>query len=153
LRPAAYLVADVVVYYLMTLLGVVLLFVVGRLAYHVQFDGNVLSVAAAFTLGTLSFFALGFLVAGLSPSARVAQTIGMVGGFPMMFLSGAGMPLELLPENVRSISRYLPLTYVVKLLRGLWFGEPWGEHLTEVAVLLGVLIVSTIIAARTFRWE
>lgn len=32
---------------------------------------------------------------------------------------------------VRTISRYLPLTHLVALLRGLWFGMGWGNLLTE----------------------
>ena len=153
MRPAAYLVADVLVYYLMTLVGVLLLIIVGKLVYDVQFSGNALSVLVGFTLGALSFFALGFLVSGLAPTARVAQVVGMVTAFPMMFISGATIPLELLPEGVRNVTRFIPLTHVVTLLRGLWVGDAWGEHLTEVAVLLGVLVVSTILAAWTFRWE
>jgi len=47
----------------------------------------------------------------------------------------------------------LPLTHAVKLLRGLWFGEPWGKHLLETAVLGGILVVCTIVAARFFRWD
>jgi ABC-2 type transport system permease protein len=73
--------------------------------------------------------------------------------YPMLFLSGAGFPRELLPEGIRKISMFLPLTYVVNLLRGLWIGEAWSAHLTEVAVLVGLLVVGVLISARTFRWE
>jgi ABC-2 type transport system permease protein len=76
-----------------------------------------------------------------------------ISGHPMMFLSGAGMPLEILPATIRRISDFLPLTSVVKLLRGLWFGETWGQHLLETAVLLGILGICTAVAARFFRWE
>ena len=47
----------------------------------------------------------------------------------------------------------MPLTYVVNLLSGLWIGEPWGEHLLDVDVLAGMLLLGTIISAKTFRWE
>jgi ABC-2 type transport system permease protein len=70
-----------------------------------------------------------------------------------MFLSGSAIPLEVLPQSVRNISRFLPLTHVVTLMRGLWAGEGWAEHLTEVAVLGGVLVVGIILSARFFRWE
>jgi ABC-2 type transport system permease protein len=63
------------------------------------------------------------------------------------------MPLEILPATIQRISDFLPLTYVVKLLRGLWFGETWGQHLLETAVLLGILGICTAVAARFFRWE
>jgi ABC-2 type transport system permease protein len=70
-----------------------------------------------------------------------------------MFVSGATIPLEVLPEGVRHAARFIPLTHVVTLLRGVWAGEVWGEHLTEVIVLLGVLAVGAIVSAKTFRWE
>ncbi|MFQ6100178.1 MAG: ABC transporter permease [Anaerolineae bacterium] len=153
LRPIAYLVASVVGYFVMTLLGVLLLVLVGKVGYNVRFEGHILSVMAGFTLGALSFFSLGYLIAGLAPTARIAQTVGMVVAFPMMFISGATIPLETLPESVRNVARFIPLTHVVILMRGLWFGEGWGEHLTEVAVLVGVLTAGVIVSAKTFRWE
>jgi ABC-2 type transport system permease protein len=79
--------------------------------------------------------------------------IGNLVVYPMTILSGATVPLEVMPETVRTISRFVPLTHLVALLRGLWFGEGWGNLLTEVAVLAGVGIVGTLIVAWTFRWE
>ena len=70
-----------------------------------------------------------------------------------MIFSGAMVPLEVMPDTVLTVSRFLPLTHLVALLRGLWFGEGWGGYLTEVAVLAGIAIVSLVIIARTFRWE
>ena len=102
---------------------------------------------------SLFTYAVNYLIAGLAPNARAAQVIGMVVLYPMLFLSGAGIPLEVMPDSVRTISDYLPLTYVVRLLRGLWFGEPWGSLLLETSVLLGVLVTCTAIAVRLFRWE
>ena len=153
LRPLAVLLADVACNYVMTLLGVLALVLVGKLAFNVQFQGNLVSVLLGFSLGSLSFFSLGYFVASVARSARVAQTVGMVVGFPMMFLSGAGIPLEILPDGVRKVSNLLPLTHVVTLLRGLWFGDSWGDHLTELAVLMGVLLVGTALSVWTFRWE
>jgi ABC-2 type transport system permease protein len=153
LRPLTVILADVITYYVMTLIGVLALAIIGRLVYNVRFDGNALYVLVGFTLGALAFFAFGFLVASVARSARVAQTIGMVLAFPMMFLSGSGMPLEILPESVRRISNFLPLTYVVTLMRGLWFGEAWGQQLTAVAVLLGIMVGATAISVKLFRWE
>jgi len=54
--------------------------------------------------------------------------VGMVLAFPMMFLSGATIPLEVLPAKVRAFNHYIPLTHVVTLMRGLWFGDSWGQH-------------------------
>lgn len=153
LRPLTYIVGDVLVYFVMTLLGILILFLVGKIMYDVRFEGNMLYVLVGFCLGASAFFALGYILAGLSPTARVAQMMGTVLFYPMIFLSGATWPLEFLPQAVRNVARFIPLTYVVALLKGLWFGGGWGEHLTNVAILVGMLVVGAAVAAWTFRWE
>lgn len=153
LRPQTILTATVLVNFAMTALGIVLLVIAGRMIYNLHFDGNPLAVLAGFVLACLSFFSLGFIIAGLAPTARVAQVVGMVIFYPMLFLSGAGFPREAFPETIRSLSKFLPLTHVVTLLEGLWFGELWNQHLTEVIVLGGMLIAGVVVATRTFRWE
>ena len=151
--PLTILVAQVIVVFAMTLLGMLLLVIAGKLVYHVKFEGNWLSVLGGFTLGSLSFFSLGFILAGLMPSARTAQIVGMVLLYPMLFLSGAGFPRELLPAAIVKVSAFLPLTYVVNLLRGLWVGEAWGAHLLDIGVLVGMLILGVLVSTKTFRWE
>ncbi len=151
--PLVVLAAQVIVVFTMTSLGMVLLIVAGKLVYHMRFDGNVWSVLGGFVLGSLSFFGLGFILASVLRTARTAQIVGMVLLYPMLFLSGAGFPRELLPETIKKVSTFLPLTYVVNLLRGLWIGEAWSQHITEVIVLVVMLVVGVLISAKMFRWE
>jgi ABC-2 type transport system permease protein len=153
ISPIIVLVAQVIVLLAMTTFGMILLVIAGKLVYHMRFDGNIFSVVVGFILCSLSFFALGFVLAGLMPTARTAQVVGMVLLYPMLFLSGAGFPRELLPETILKVSRYLPLTYVVTLLRGLWIGDPWNSHMNEVLVLAGMLVIGVLISLKTFRWE
>jgi ABC-2 type transport system permease protein len=153
LRPLTYIIADVLANLCTTLLGMVILVLVGWLLYRVRFEGNVIQLIAGVILSGLSMFSAGYLIASIAHNARTAQIVGMVIFYPMMFLSGAGMPLEILPDTIKRVSNYLPLTYVVKLLRALWFGESWADHLLETGVLVGVLVICTAIAARFFRWE
>jgi ABC-2 type transport system permease protein len=151
--PLVVLVAQVVVVFIMTSLGMLLLVTAGRLVYHVQFNGNAFSVLGGFALSSLSFFGIGFIMAGTMPTARTAQIIAMVLLYPMLVLSGAAWPRELMPATVQKISAFLPLTYVVNLLRGLWVGDGWGQHLLDVGVLAGMLVAGVIISVKTFRWE
>ena len=153
MQPLTYIVSDLLTNLAMTILGMALLFTVGWLLYRVQFAGSILLLLFAVILSGLAMSSMGYLIASLASGARVAQVIGMVIFYPMMFLSGAGMPIELLPPSLQRVSDFLPLTYVARLLRGLWFGEPLVDHLFEVVVLIGILVVFGGVAARYFRWE
>lgn len=151
--PLAILAAQVIVLLLMTLFGMILLVIAGKLVYHMRFEGNIFSVLAGFVLSSLSFFSFGFILAGLMPTARTGQVVGMALLYPMLFLSGAGFPRELLPEAIKKVSTFLPLTYVVNLIRGLWIGETWGQHATDVIILAAMLVFGVLISLKTFRWE
>ena len=152
-RPETILGAWVLVYLLISLLGTALLVLAGVVVYKLRFAGDVLSVLAAFLLSALSLFSLGFAIAGVARTVRIATAVGSALFFPMMFLSGAAVPWEVLPETMQSLGEFLPLTHAVKLLQGLWLGEPWAEQLVHLGVLLGTLVVGVLISAKTFRWE
>ena len=51
------------------------------------------------------------------------------------------------------VARFLPLTYIVSLLRGIWIGESWFAHLGDVAALTIAGVVFVALSARVFRWE
>jgi len=151
--PLIVLAAQVVVVFAMTTLGMLLLIAAGKLVYQVRFEGNFFSVLGGFVLSSLSFFGIGFILAGTLPTVRTAWVVAMVLLYPMMFLSGAFFSLKLLPAAIQKVSAFMPLTYVVNLLNGLWVGEPWSSHLLDVGVLAGMLLLGILITAKVFRWE
>ena len=153
LRPITYIAADVIANMIMTLAGMAAVVVIGWVMFRVRFEGQALSVLAAVILSGAAMFSVGYVIAALARTARAAQVIGMALLYPMLFLSGAGMPLEVMPESIQTISNFLPLTYVVRLLRGLWFGDPWSSLLVETGVIIGIAAACTAIAVRFFRWE
>jgi ABC-2 type transport system permease protein len=153
LRPLTYFLTDVLVPFVMILLGILLLVLVGRVVFNVRFEGNPFGLLAGISLGAFAFFSLGYALFGPVSSTRAVVLIGNVVLYPLVIFSGAMVPLEIMPDIVLTISRFLPLTHLVALLKGLWFGRGWGDLLTEVAVLAGVAIVGMLIVARTFRWE
>jgi ABC-2 type transport system permease protein len=152
-HPTAIIGSQVAVNFVMTLAGALVLVAGSVLAYHMRFTGSVWAVFAGFTLSTLSFFAIGFVVASVSRTSRIAQILAMLLYFPNIFLSGATVPKEIFPPAMRLVSKAVPMTYVVNLLQGLWFGSPWGKHITEVVVLAALLVVGVVLSAKTFRWE
>jgi len=153
LRPHVILLAQVVVMFAMTVAGMLLLIAAAKLVFGLRFPGSVVDVAAAFVLSSFSFFSLGFVIASLVPTTRTAQVVAMVFFYPMIFLSGATVPHEALPQGIQSFSQVLPLTHVVALLRSAWSGNGFAGQLNHVIVLTGIMFVGVIVSAKTFRWE
>ncbi len=153
LSPLTILSAHVIVKLIFTALTLVLLVLAGRSFYTVQTDVNPLSFGLAILLSTLSILSIGFVVASVIPTARFAQPIGSVILYPMLALSGALFPLEVLSPGLRSLSNLLPLTHAVILLEGIWTGGDWSSYLVNVGALILNMILCSALAAKIFRWE
>jgi ABC-2 type transport system permease protein len=135
----------------MSVLGAGMLLLGGVCVYNVVMPVDVLQTILGFMLGTLSTFALGFVIASLVKTINAARAITMAIFYPMMFLSGGTLPAVFFPKTVQNIANWMPMTYVVRLMQNLWFGKGWD--LTSVIVLAAILVVCTVISARFFRWN
>lgn len=153
IRPHTILTAHVLVKVLFTGLTLVLTLMVGKRYYPIPAEVPLLSFTLALLISTVTILSLGFLIAAIVPTARFAQPIGTLVLYPMFGLSGLFVPIEVLPPLLQAISRVLPLTYTVSLLRGIWQGEGWANHLNDVAVLAVMFVVMTAASAKVFRWE
>jgi ABC-2 type transport system permease protein len=152
--PLTILVSFALANFISTLLGIALLAVMAVLIYDAVLVGSLVSFLAGFVLTFVSLAAIFLFIPAVARSERAAIAISQIIFFPVMFFSGAFVPLDMLPDWIRSyISPFLPVTYGVELLQGLWLGTPLADLSREVFVLLGILCLGLVIAARTFRWE
>jgi ABC-2 type transport system permease protein len=151
--PAAILGSQLVTQFAMTALGMLLLILIGRLLFRLQFAGSAASVLAAFALGCLSFFSLGTLLAGVFPNTRTGTILGNVLLQPMVYLSGVFIPATVMSDGMRAAIQFNPLTHVATLLQGMWRGDSWSAHQLEVVILGTIMVVAGILAVRIFRWE
>lgn len=153
IQPSQILLSQVMVNTITTLGGIAVLLIIARLVYKVQFFGNVLESLIAFFLVMASMFSLGLVIAGVTPNARATSSLAFIVYFPMLFLSGASIPLYIMPKTMATIANVLPLTHGVKLLSGVWLGGRLLDHGLELAILTAVMVVCIVVAIRFFRWE
>ena len=153
LRPLTILTAHVLVKLLLTATTLVLMVLVGKRYYPVGVDVPLAGFTLALLISTLSILSLGFLISSIVPTARFAQPLGAIILYPMIAVSGLFVPIASLPPLLRGLARFLPLTYAVSLLQGIWTHEPWSAHLGDIAALALAFIVLTAISTRVFRWE
>jgi len=153
LRPATILTAHVLVKLLFTAVSIAIIALGGRGYYPVPPEVPLVSFAVGVFVSTLSILSLGFVLASLAPTARFAQPIGALILYPMLGISGLFAPIEEMPSRLQMLARLTPFTYAVSLLRGLWHGDGWRAHGTDVAALAIVFVVCAIASTKVFRWE
>lgn len=141
---------------LICILGLILLIIVGVIVFDLKFYGGLIGILfliIAFVLSLSAIFSLGFLIAATAPNSQSAMAISFVLYFIMLFLSGATIPLSLMPKVITTLSKGLPLTYCVELLQGVWLGGAIWEFLIPIVVLSSITVVCLGLSVKFFKWE
>ncbi len=133
-----------------------LFLVCARVIYHTPFPSNLLSFFVFLSIGLLAFRALGMIVAAVVNSQQEATILVQLLYLPMLFLSGATFPLEMMPNWLQTISNFLPATYLFLGMKSIMLG---GEsafskaNLFAALCLILAMAVALFIGVKLFRWE
>ncbi|MDD5342091.1 MAG: ABC transporter permease [Patescibacteria group bacterium] len=154
IKIRSYLISEVGNYLFLALMQITLIIGVGRFLFHVQVYGSYLWLVLITLAGTIIFLNIGFFVAGQAKTVNTAEAMSNAFTTPMMFLSGVFFSPDMLPKLVGKIVDYLPLTSLLKILRGISIdGRAPTEYPLALAILGGWIIVSFILAWKSFRLD
>lgn len=152
------IISQLIVNFVLTIIGFLLLLIIGKFVFDLKFYGNIFLFILAFIISTLSIFSIGFLIASLVKNIRSANAIANIIYFPMIFLSGATFPIENFPKFMLNIAKALPLTYIVDLFKRIWLNSDlsWVKSnlslKIDFIVLIVILIICFAISVFKFRW-
>ena len=113
----AYLAADLTIWLLSTVPGVILALVVGALRYDFALQFNPL-IVPAFALVVLMATSVGYAVALLSPKEELVGVITNLIIFSLFLFSPINFPIERLPRWLELVHRFLPVKYAADAVRG-----------------------------------
>ena len=118
--PLTLLLAQLVVNVVLTIMGLALLVLEGAVFFDLHMAANWAAFVPVFLLVLVSTFSIRLLIASWAPNERTATMVAMLVYFPVIFLSGAALPLELMPAGMQTAVKVLPLT---------WGGRPPARRL------------------------
>jgi ABC-2 type transport system permease protein len=147
--PEKLLIAQLVINTSVAIAAVLLLILVGRLAFRIPLPVHAAGFVAAFLLGMASLSALGMLVAAVAPTARAGAALSLPAYFVTMFLGGVYVPRVFLPAFLVRMGDYAPPG--VQSILDAWMGT--APHPLQLAVMAAITLVAGATAARLFRWE
>lgn len=154
IAASSMIVSSILANYLLILPTVILELLLARFIYHVTSFGNLISVFVLVILGITAFGAMGLIVASVTNTMQETQIINQLLWFALIFLSGATVPLAVLPHMVQRIGLFLPATYFVYGLQRAMLN---GAGLQTLGMVLFSLIawaaLAAFISSQLFRWE
>jgi ABC-2 type transport system permease protein len=125
-----------------------------RLVFGVPFRGPIWQLALVCVLASLSFSALGLLIASRAKTIEGASGLMNLVMLPMWILSGVFFSASRFPNIIQPVIRALPLTAVIDALRGnMLQGISLNGLAAPVTIMVVWLLVSFTVSLRIFRWR
>jgi imidazolonepropionase-like amidohydrolase/ABC-type multidrug transport system permease subunit len=122
--------------------------------YGMAIPARLISLLLFVCLGAIAFRSFGLIIAAVVNSSQESNILIQPIYMAMLFLSGATIPLSLMPHWLQNITQFIPATYLMTGIGGiLQRGESLGANWPSVVALLLTTLVSTFIATKLFRWE
>lgn len=116
-----------------------------------------LQFVVAFIAGYAALLGLGMISAARARASGAANQIGTLLFVALMFFGGAFLPRTLMPKVLREAGEFIPPG--LQALTTAWSAEA-GEITAggqpfwlQVAIMAGIAVTASAIAAKLFRWE
>jgi ABC-2 type transport system permease protein len=126
--------------------------IIGRYVFDVPLTGNVLLLYAIALLFVVASLAFGLVISTLARTQQQAMQLAFFFVLPNILLSGFMFPRQAMPVFFQGVGLLLPLTYFLKVLRGILLkGVGLDALWREVATLAAFGGILIAIAVRRFR--
>jgi ABC-2 type transport system permease protein len=156
LNSASVIIGKTVPYLFVAILSTVFILFISYLAFGVVVKGSYLLLAVSSFVFILAALSQGIFISTVTTSQQVAFFIAALSTLlPAMLLSGFVFPIASMPFYIQWITKVLPATYFVTLLRavimkGSGFDGAW-DHLLALMLFSAITIIISAIRLKKMK--
>ncbi len=150
LRRGELIVGKLIPYIIISYAQVILVLVTAVVVFGMPIRGNLLLLLALTALFLMFSLGIGLFISTISRTQFQAMQASVMILLPSIILSGFIFPVESMPKLAQWISAILPLTYYLRIVRGIVVKGIGMEYLWQDTVILAAMGIFTLIIA-SFR--
>jgi ABC-type multidrug transport system permease subunit len=154
ISPAPIIVASMVSGLVSFLPSVLMVVLLAHIWLHVPWPQRPFDLLMFVSLGAIAFRAMGMIVAAVVNSAQEGQIVTQLIYLPMLFLSGATIPVNLFPRWLQVVGQFIPGTYLFQGMQSILLeGRTLAGTFSAVSALVVTTALALFVAIKLFRWE
>ena len=148
-RPAEMVIAKLIPGVIVAMLDMAIVLTLGIFWFGVPMRGSIFLFSALALIFILAYMGLGLLISALAKTQRQAQQISVLLLLLGVLLTGFIFPRTSMPDWTQAIGDLIPLTYFVRISRGiiskgLAFDYLWKDTLIMAAYALATLSLASL---------
>ncbi|WP_405796396.1 ABC transporter permease [Streptomyces sp. NBC_01506] len=158
-HPRNVLLAQMIVAFASVVVSAALMIFVAWAVLDIAPPTRPLEFVVAFVVGYAALLGLGMISAAVVRTSGAANQIGTLLFVALMFFGGAFLPRVLMPDVLREVGEFIPPG--LQALTAAWSAEAGEVTATaggqpfwlQIAIMAGIAVIASAIAAKLFRWE
>lgn len=151
--PSMLLFIQVLISFILAVVSLLCTAAVSAAVFGYSMPGSVLYFSLSFLLLTVTIYSIGMLIASLSPNMKIANLACTLLYFPMLFLSGATVPYEIMPKALQAVSNVFPMTQGIKLIKAASLGLAVEDMLPQMVIMAVLSLICILLSIKYFKWE
>lgn len=152
LKEKSFVISQILVRFVLAVVQLTIFILIGFFLNMID-GGNILSFLLISLLGVCMILILGFLFGGIFNNVEVASGVLSMVLVPLIMLSGAMLPLYILPDIFKTVSYFIPFTYLTDIYHQTLFSiEGNLPIVANVAIILGLSTGFYLLTIKTFKW-
>lgn len=156
-HPRNILLAQMIVAFASVLVSAALLIFVAWAVLDIAPPERPLEFVVAFVVGYAAVLGVSMICAAVVRTSSAATQIGTLLFVALMFFGGAFLPRLIMPDVLQKVGEFIPPG--LQALTTAWSAEA-GEITAggqpfwlQIAIMAGIAVIGSAIAAKLFRWE
>ncbi len=148
---------KVLPYAILSFIGFVLVFIIGRIVFGVPFVGSYLTLILGTILFILGYLAIGLLISVSTHKQDVAiQFAIIIGLLPTVVLSGFIFPVEYMTHGYKIVSHLFPASFYMNVardqfLKGSSLADLWVPFFAMAAIAMALIVTCLVRFKRTLE--
>ncbi|NED53819.1 ABC transporter permease [Micromonospora aurantiaca] len=158
-HPRTILLAQMIVAFASVVVSAALMIFAGWAVLDIAPPARPVELAVAVLVGYAALLGLGMISAAVVRTSSAANQIGTLLFVALMFFGGAFLPRTLMPDLLREAGEFVPPG--LQALTTAWSAEAGEITATaggqpfwlQIAIMAGIAVILSSVAAKLFRWE
>jgi len=152
IRPLELMIGKLLPYALVSLIDAGLMLLTGVVLFRIPVRGSLLLLAGSSVVFIGSMLAMGLVISSIARTQYEALQWVIFLLVPPVMLSGLLFPIEGMPPAVQQITRLIPLTYYLRIVRGLLIkGNGLALVWRDTSILAGFGLVLMVFSVMRFQ--
>ncbi|MGA3524356.1 ABC transporter permease [Melissospora conviva] len=158
-HPRLVLLAQMIVAFASVVVSAALMIFLAWAVLDIAPPERPLEFVVAFVVGYAALLGIGMISAAVARTSSAANQIGTFLFVALMFFGGAFLPRVLMPDVLREAGEFIPPG--LQALTAAWSAEAGEVTATaggqpfwlQIAMMAGIALMASAVAAKLFRWE